>query len=84
VPAESGDLPSAPPITDAQLKKLQAMFREKGITGGDSRHLYCERVLDRKIESSRDLTLDEASQVIEHLDQYDPDNPQTWPFPDGF
>jgi Recombination directionality factor-like len=71
-------------ITDAQRRKLHASFRDKGILDRDERLGYCSKVLDRIVATSTAMTLDEASTVIEHIDQYDPDNPQTWPFPEGF
>jgi hypothetical protein len=72
------------PISDSQRRKLHALFRDKGILDRDERLGYCGRVLDRVVPTSTDMTLDEASAVIEHLEQYDPDNPQTHPFPEGF
>jgi hypothetical protein len=73
-----------PPITEPQRRKLHALFRDKGIIDRAERLTYCGAVLDRDIPTSTDMTLDEASQVIDHLEQYDPDNPQTHPLPEGF
>jgi len=85
-----GDLePAAAPdaeemITDPQRKKLHALFNEKEITNRDERLSYCGAVIGREVPSSTDLKKNEASKIIEQLTQYDKDNPQTWPFPDGF
>ena len=71
-------------ISEPQRRKLHALLREKGVQDRDDKIAYCAGVIGRKISSSNDLTLEEAGRVIDHLEQYDPDNPQTWPFPDGF
>lgn len=65
-------------ITDAQSKKLHATFNELGITDRDQRMAYTIDVIGRDIESSNDLTKDEASRVIDRL-QRDLEQP----FPEG-
>lgn len=71
-------------LTDAQLKRMQALFRERGISDRAPRLAYARGVIGRQIDSSKDMTVAEASQVIDHLMQFDPDNPQTWPMPEDF
>lgn len=58
-------------ITDEQRKKLHALFTEKDVTTRESRLAYCTRVAGREIESSNDLTVAEASRVIDVLDRWD-------------
>lgn len=74
----------AEPMTDPQRRKIQALFRDKGITDRAERLQYAGGVVGRELATSNELSKDEAGQVIEHLDQYDPDNPQTHPLPDTF
>ena len=71
----------APPITEPQRRKIHALFRDKGIADRAERLTYCGQVIGRDVPTSTELTVDEASQIIDHLEQYDPDNPQTWPLP---
>jgi hypothetical protein len=59
-------------ISTAQRPKLHALFAEKGVTSRDSKLAYATRVAGRTIESSNDLTLDEASRVIDALEAWDP------------
>lgn len=55
-------------ITDAQLKMLHALFTEKDFKDRDDRLDYVRSVLDLDdIESSKDLTKDQASRVIDAL-----------------
>lgn len=58
-----------PPITEAQLKKLHASFNDHGIDDRDDRLAYVADVLGRQVASSKDLTKDEASRVIDALSQ---------------
>jgi len=54
-------------ITDPQMRKMQALFSEKGFVGRDDRMDYVTQVMEIPVESSKDLTKDQASQVIEAL-----------------
>jgi hypothetical protein len=63
--------PKPPPISEPQRKKLHALFRDRGITDRKQRLAYCEKVIGRYIGSSSDLTLDEASAVIDQLEGED-------------
>ena len=73
-------VPEDPPDL-AQWERLQALFDEKAI---DDRIAYARGVVARELDIVTAMTADEASAVIAHLEQYDPTDPQTWPFPDGF
>ncbi len=54
-------------ITQAQMRKLQASFKELGITDRDLRLAYCQKAIGREVGSASDLTAREASVVIEML-----------------
>jgi hypothetical protein len=61
--------PEQAPITDAQRRKIHALFREQGISDRDERLAICSNIVDRDVPTSTSLTLDEASQIIDHLEQ---------------
>lgn len=54
-------------ITDAQMKALHASFNEAGITDRDARLDFATDTVGREVTSSKDLTKDEASRVIDAL-----------------
>lgn len=54
-------------ITQPQMRKLQASFKDAGITDRDQRLAYSRNAIGREITSSKDLTAREASVVIEML-----------------
>jgi hypothetical protein len=72
------------PITKDQLTKIHTLFNVKGITDRDARLAFCTQALGRTITSSKDLGKAEATAVIKQLTDYDPENPQSYPFPEGF
>lgn len=55
-------------ITNAQLAKIAILMREKGINGRDAAHMFVTQTIGRDIESSKELTKEEASTVIEALE----------------
>jgi hypothetical protein len=55
-------------ITDQQLKKLSILLKEQGFEDRESRHGFVIAAINRPIESSKDLTLAEASAVIDILE----------------
>jgi recombination protein RecT len=61
-PEPTGD---GPKLTKPQLAKIQAQFAELNIDNHNSRVQYATDVVGRPVESTSDLTKDEASQVIE-------------------
>jgi hypothetical protein len=77
-PAESADMPADPATPDgpsrAQLAMMFALFGQKGPTEREERLAYCERVLDRKIGSSKELSALDVSRIIEALNA-EPDAP---------
>jgi len=66
-PVAGPETPDEPGITSAQSKKLHASFNELGVTDRDQRLAYAAQIVGRELASSKDLTKDEASKVIESL-----------------
>lgn len=56
-------------ITAAQLKKLSILLREGGFDTQESRHGFVAAAINRDIESAKELTKDEASKVIDILEE---------------
>lgn len=54
-------------ITPSQLKKIGAIMREAGIEDREDRLQYVRTVIGRDVDSSKKLTRDEASAVIDAL-----------------
>lgn len=61
--------PAAKLITDQQMRKMQAMFSEKGFRDRDDRLDYVRGVLELDVQSSKELTKDQASRVIDALSE---------------
>jgi hypothetical protein len=60
--------PDAPQmITDAQSRKLHATLKDVGLVDRDSALAWMSNVIDVEIGSTKDLTKEQASQVIEAL-----------------
>lgn len=77
-PAEPDPTPqplAAGSITDAQMRKMQALFTEKGFRDSDDRHAYVKDVVGIEVASSRDLTKEQASRVIDSLGLLDVEPP---------
>jgi hypothetical protein len=66
-PQPQGEAPGPDLMNDAQRRKLMASFRERGISDRDERLRYSAAVIGREITSSSELTVLEASQLIEAL-----------------
>lgn len=54
------------PITKAQMTKLHATLSELNLTDRDDKLAFCGEFLGRALASSKDLSRDEASALIEH------------------
>lgn len=67
--AEDVALPAEELITPAQMKKLHASFNDKGFVDRDDRLAYVAEIVGIEVTSSKDLTKDQASRVIDALDQ---------------
>lgn len=64
-PAPDPDPPAGP--TDAQIRKMMALFNELDITARDDRLAFIAAAA-RQVDSSKDLTVDEAGKVIDALE----------------
>lgn len=69
-PDEPEPLPLDEPITPAQLKLLLIRFRERGFTDQQRQERldYCIGLIGRQITSSKELTSNEASRIIDSLE----------------
>jgi hypothetical protein len=56
-----------PGVTPAQMRLLQPLFVEAGVRGPERRHAYLAQWLGRPVESTNDLTVTEASAIIDRL-----------------
>lgn len=65
-PAEDGPA-DAEPITSGQTKALHASYNDAGITERADRLRFASETIGRELATSKDLTRDEASQVIDAL-----------------
>ena len=70
-PAESVN---TEPRTDAQLKKVQIMFRERGMTTEGHRHMFAAALLGEHKRSSKNWTVDDARRMIDRLELIPPRN----------
>lgn len=62
--------PTEPGITKEQLTKLHTVFTASGVTNRDTRLQACCLIVGRELETSKDLTLSEASTLIDQLEQW--------------
>lgn len=58
-------------INQKQLGKMMALFNAAGFKDRDDRLAYVEHVLNEKVATSKDLTKDQASRVIDALEDLD-------------
>lgn len=69
-PGESTEPPEAPEpelMTDAQRRRMMAAFRDVGISDRGERLTYSAGVVGREVASAAELTVAEASQIIDTL-----------------
>ncbi len=61
--------PDSPGITDPQMKRIQAVFTEKGITGAQEKRDYAGRMLglDGPVKSVGGLSQGQASQLLDAM-----------------
>ena len=84
-------VPDVAMVTSQQLKKIAAGMRDQGISERTAALAYVSDAIGREISSRNELTRDEASRLIEHLEQHpEPDEPsldddakQEFPWPEG-
>jgi hypothetical protein len=55
-------------ITDSQSKKLHALLRECGITDREAGLAYISQIIERDIESTKELSKAEASKAIDQIE----------------
>lgn len=70
--AESSDstilTPSSPgSVTTKQLQRLHIMFGEIGVVDRDHKLDFCESTISRRVESTKDLSRNEAAQVMDAI-----------------
>jgi hypothetical protein len=67
-PEEAAEnIPAPDPITDPQMRKMRVLLGNVGMKDRDVILQYVRGVVGREVESSKGLTKDEASTVIEAL-----------------
>jgi hypothetical protein len=63
------ELPATEPLaTDAYRRKIFALMRNTGLEGREERLDYTSAIIGREIQSSNELTIGEASKLIEALE----------------
>lgn len=61
--------PNTEPISQSQQAKMRVLLQAVGLTDRDAILQYVSSITGREVASSKDLTKDEASQVIDALDE---------------
>jgi hypothetical protein len=56
-------------ISAQQLRMLMMLYKRGGMNDSADRHAYANALLDREIESSKDLSITEAGLLIDSLEQ---------------
>jgi len=69
-----------PPITKPQLTKLHTTLTNIGITDRDDYLTLCEHIIGYQVASTKNLTKNEAHQLINTLDNWQTD--ETYPIND--
>lgn len=64
-------------ITDAQVKKLHTAFTDQGFKDREDRLAYVTQIVGIDVESSKNLTKDQASRVIDALESLDAPVPES-------
>lgn len=80
-PSGVSEPPRPKPITGLQIPLMMQAFAAKGMADREMRLAYTVAVIGRTVESAKELTSAEASRVIDSLERFDRDNPDTWPQP---
>lgn len=57
------------PQSSTQLKKMQILFKQRGIEGHDARVQFASTAVGRDLKSTADMTLDETGKVIDYLER---------------
>jgi hypothetical protein len=81
-PPEQDPTPAEPdPPNEAAMKKLFALFNEKGMGERDARLAWSEQILDRQITTAKELSAIDVTRLIEALEQLQPAAPAAEPEP---
>jgi hypothetical protein len=73
-PPEQEPTPADPdPPNEAAMKKLFALFNEKGMGDRDVRLAWSEQILDRQITTAKELSAVDVTRLIEALEQLQPE-----------
>jgi hypothetical protein len=67
-PQPEPEMPPEPLATDAYKRRIFASMRDLGLDDRDERLTYTSRAVGREITSSNELTLGEATRLIDQLD----------------
>ena len=59
-------------ITEPQMRKMQALFHEQNFVDREDRIAYVEQTIGRTVSSSSELSVGEASAVIDALQALPP------------
>lgn len=79
-PEPEAEAPATPMITTDQMRLMHLLLRDHlGLTERADVIDYLSVVVGREVESRKDLTRDEASTVIEHLEATEPPQPPPKP-----
>jgi recombination protein RecT len=62
---------STQPVGQAQMRRIFALLRKRGVEGDEARLRAATHVLDRDITSFKELTADDASALINRLEKLD-------------
>lgn len=74
-PAPQHDPPSDR-LTDAQLRKLNTLLSRERLTGHDARVAWCSDALGIPVESTKELTPDQATRLIDKLENTTQEEPK--------
>jgi hypothetical protein len=82
-PAQEPTPAEPDPPNQAAMKKLFALFNEKGMGDRDARLAWSEQILDRQITTAKNLSAIDVSRLIETLEQLPTAEPEPYlPLPD--
>lgn len=79
----SHERPEGPLLTPQQRNMLFALFTECGFHNRDERLAFAQAMLHRPVPSSNELTVQEASRLIEILQKHRPNEPEQTQVPFG-
>lgn len=72
--ADPPEQPRTEPMSRPQMQKLQALLTELGARSSEKKHAVVGQILDREIATMNAVTKQDATVLIDTLDQMEPDN----------